>query len=514
MGEHLRRAREQSAPDVPAVPGLRTAVFDAVAQADLVHRRILRPVDLVRDAIERIEALNPTLNAVITTDFDRALDTAARTDPDRPFAGVPILLKDLCTEADGMRLCEGSRFLRDHVSHGDQEYVRRLRRAGFVVLGKTNTAEFGMAPTAEPRLFGATANPWNRRHTTGGSSGGSAAAVAAGIVPVAHGNDAGGSIRIPASACGLFGLRPTRGRNPLGPRYGDAFAGMVAEHVLTRTVRDSAALLDVTSGAEAGDPYWAPPHTGTWAAEVGRSPGRLRIAFTRRTADGDLGHPDVLAALDDAVELLASLGHLLFERDLHELTPVVGSAIGRMYGAATDWSIRYWIRELGREPEPDEIEPLTRLYWERSKHVSGGELLMALTTVQQFSRDVAAATDGPDGFDLWLSPTLAEPPPRLGEMVASDDDPTVAEARSARFVAYPLVVANLTGRPAMSVPMSWNADGLPIGVHVLGPFGGEGMLLRLAAQIEEARPWADVWAPGSIRCLPHHHEDPVIEGIR
>jgi amidase len=490
-------------------PGIRTATYDAVELADLVHRRILRPIDLVRDAIERIEALNPTLNAVVTTDFERALDTASRTDPGRPFAGVPILLKDLCVEADGLRFCEGSRFLRDHVSRGDQEYVRRLRRAGFVILGKTNTPEFGLAPTAEPRLFGATANPWDVRHSTGGSSGGSAAAVAAGMVPVAHGNDAGGSIRIPASACGLFGLRPTRARNSLGPRYGDAFGGMVSEHVLTRTVRDSAALLDVTSGAACGDPYWAPPHTGSWAAEVGRSPGRLRIAFTRRTVDGDLGHPDVLAALDDAIDLLTELGHHLFERDLQELTPAVGSAIGRMYGAATDWTIRYWVRELGREPEPDELEPLTRLYWERGREVSGGELFMAMTQIQQFTRDVAEATDGPDGFDLWLSPTLAEPPPRLGELVATDEDPTVAEARSARLVAYPLVVANLTGRAAMSVPMSWTADGLPIGVHVLGPYGGEGMLLRVAAQIEEARPWADVWPPGSIRCLGHHHEQAV-----
>ena len=485
--------------------GGRTARFDAVSQADLVHRRILMPIDLVRDAICRIEALDPLLNAVITTDFDRALDTAARTDPDRPFAGVPILLKDLCVEADGLRCCEGSAFLRDHVSRGDQEYVRRLRRAGFVILGKTNTPEFGMAPTVEPRLFGATANPWDTAHTTGGSSGGSAAAVAAGMVPLAHGNDAGGSIRIPASACGLFGLKPTRARNPLGPRYGDAFTGMVAEHVLTRTVRDSAAMLDVTAGPAAGDPYWAPPHPGTWAAEVGRSPGRLRIAVTRRTADDTPVHPDCLSALDDAVTLLTDLGHHVFERDLTELTPRVGSAIGRMYGAAIDWAIRYWVRELGREPGDEELEPLTRLYWERGQSVSGGELLLALTTLQEFSRAVATTTEGPEGFDLWLSPTLAEPPPRLGELAATDDDPRLAEARSAAFVAFPLVVANITGRPAMNVPLFRNAEGLPIGVHLMGPFGGEAMLLRLAAQLEEARPWADVWPPVSAPCLPHHH---------
>jgi amidase len=485
--------------------GARTARYDAVSQADLVHLRILMPIELVRDAIRRIEALDPVLNAVITTDFDRALDTASRTDPDRPFAGVPILLKDLCAEADGLRCCEGSTFLRDHVSHGDQEYVRRLRRAGFVILGKTNTPEFGMAPTVEPRLFGATANPWDVAHTSGGSSGGSAAAVASGMVPVAHGNDAGGSIRFPASACGLFGLKPTRARNPLGPRYGDAFAGMVAEHVLTRTVRDSAALLDVTSGPAPGDPYWAPPHAGTWASEVGRSPGRLRIAVTSRTADGGTAHPDCLAALDDAVTVLTDLGHHVFERDLTELTPAVGSAIGRVYGAAVDWAIRYWTRELGRAPGPDELEPLTRLYWERSHGVSGGEVLMALTTLQEFTRTLAATTDGADGFDLWLSPTLAEPPPRLGELVATDTEPQLAEARSAAFVAFPLVVANITGRPAMSVPLFRNADGLPIGVHLMGPFGGEAMLLRLAAQLEQVRPWATLWPPVSAPCLSHHH---------
>ncbi len=485
--------------------GPRTATLDAVDQADLVHQRVLRPVDLVRDAIDRIEALNPTLNAVITTDFDRALDTADRTDPDLPFAGVPMLLKDLCVEADGLRCCEGSRFLADHVSHGDQEYVRRLRAAGFVILGKTNTPEFGMAPTTEPRLFGATANPWDLRHTTGGSSGGSAAAVASGMVPVAHGNDAGGSIRIPASACGLFGLKPTRARNPLGPRYGDAFCGMVSEHVLTRTVRDSAALLDVTAGPAAGDPYWAPPHAGTWAAEVGRPPGRLRIAVTRRTAEGDLPHPDVVAVLDDAIALLEGLGHDVFERDMTELDGSVGSAIGRVYGAGTDWAIRYWVDELGREPGPDDLEPLTRLYWERSKEVTGGDLLIALTRIQHFTRAIAAATDGPDGFDLWLSPTLAEPPPRLGEMAASDLDPAAAETRSARFVAFPLVVANLTGRAAMTVPLGRSAEDLPIGVHFLGRYGGEGPLLRLAAQLEEARPWAGVWPTTSAPCLAHHH---------
>lgn len=491
------------------IPGLRTATFDAVAQAELVHRRILRPIDLVRDAIARIEALNPTLNAVVHTDFDQAVETAAHTDPDRPFAGVPILLKDLCVEADGLGCCEGSAFLKGHVSAGDQEYVRRLRRAGFVILGKTNTPEFGMAPTTEPRLFGATANPWDPRFTPGGSSGGSASAVASGMVPVAHGNDVGGSLRIPASACNLFALKPTRGRNPLGPRYGEVFSGLCSEHVLTRTVRDSAALLDVTSGPGLGDPYWTPAHTGSWLRETERPPGRLRIAVTRRTPEDRPVHPDVIAAVDDAAALLESLGHVVFDRDMTELTPEVGSAIGRLYGASIDWAIRYWTRELGREPEPDELEPLTRLYWERGRQVSGGEVLMCLTTIQRFTRTLAETTDGPDGFDLWLSPTLAEPPPRLGEMLASDEDPTVAEARSARFVAFPLITANLTGRPAMSVPFGWSEEGLPIGVNFLGRYGGEGTLLRLAAQLEREHPWAELWPVVSARCLGHDHPLPV-----
>ena len=468
------------------------ATLDAVAQADLVHRGEASPVELVEAAIARIEALNPRLNAVITTAFGSALEGARAVDPTLPFAGVPILVKDLCAEVDGMAMGEGSAYLDGYVSSGDQEYVARLRRAGFAILGKTNTPELGMAPTAEPLTFGATRNPWDPGRIAGGSSGGSAAAVASGMVPVAHGNDAGGSIRIPASVCGLFGLKPTRARNPLGPRYGDAFGGMVAEHVLTRTVRDSAALLDVTAGPAPGDPYWAPPHEGRFVDEVGRDPGVLRIAMTRLTADGELPDPACLAALDDAVSLLTSLGHQVVERDLTELTPAVGSAIGRLYGSALDWAIRYWVRELGREPGPGELEPLTRLYWERGRSVTGGELLMAQTTVQAFARSVAEAMTS---YDAWLSPTMATATPTVGHL--KDPDPSVAEARSAEFVGFPLVVANLTGNPAMSLPVWWDDDGLPVGVHLMGRFGDEATLLRLAGQVEATRPWAQRWAPVS-----------------
>ena len=258
-----------------------------------------------------------------------------------------------------------------------------------MIVGKTNTPEFGMVPTCEPVLFGPTRNPWDTTRSTSGSSGGSAAAVASGMVAAAHANDLGGSIRFPASACGLFGLKPTRARNPLGPEYGDVISGWAVEHALTRSVRDSAALLDATSGPARGDPYLAPPPVRPFAAEVGVDPGRLRIAYTPRTPGGSLGHPDCLAALDDAVRLCASLGHELVEADLPGLDADVGSAIGKVFNAATAWIVRYWIRRIGREPRADEIEPITRAYWQSGERVSAAEYLQAIEDLQRFSRRVA-----------------------------------------------------------------------------------------------------------------------------
>ena len=262
------------------------ATLDAVAQADLVRSGQVTATELVRGAIDRIEALNPTLNAVITPTFDSALAAAATVPATGPLSGVPFLVKDLVVEIAGVPFHEGSRFLSDHVSTYDSEIVRRWRRAGLVILGKTNCPEFGMVPATEPLSAGATRNPWDVGRSTSGSSGGSAAAVASGMVPIAHGNDAGGSLRYPASACGLFGLKPTRARNPLGPEYGDAIAGWACEHALTRTVRDSAVLLDATAGPDVGDPYPAPTPARPFASEVGAHPGRLRIAYTSRTPEG------------------------------------------------------------------------------------------------------------------------------------------------------------------------------------------------------------------------------------
>jgi amidase len=449
--------------------------LDGLGQAELVRSGVVSPTELVTWAVERIEELNPTLHAVVTPMYERALD-AAKVARSGPFAGVPYLLKDLVTEVAGVRFTEGSRFVSNYVSHYDSELVVRLRRAGLVIVGKTNTPEFGLVPTCEPALFGPTRNPWDIQRSTSGSSGGSAAAVASGMVPGAHANDLGGSIRFPASACGLFGLKPTRARNPLGPEYGDAVSGWAVEHALTRSVRDSAALLDATSGPALGDPYWAPPPHRPFLAEVGRQPGRLRIGYSALTPDGSPGAPDCLEALRDAVALCTSLGHELMEVDLPGLTPEVGKAIGIIYNSATAWIVRYWSRRIGRAPEPDQLEPITREYWHSGERTTGGEYLEAIEDLQRFARRIAEFFTS---IDMWLTPTMSTLPPLLGASLADGE----------ASVKFPAVVANITGNPAMSVPLWWNATGLPVGVHFLGRFGDEASLFQLAAQLEQARPW-------------------------
>ena len=461
------------------------SLLDATAQAGLVRTGQVTAVELVTAAIERIEALNPALNAVVTPIFDRALDAAANS-PAGPFGGVPYLLKDLACEMEGVRFTEGSVFLAGNVSAFDQELVVRLRRAGLVILGKTSTPEFGMAPACEPVLFGPARNPWDTQRSTSGSSGGSAAAVASGMVPFAHGNDLGGSLRYPASACGLFALKPTRARNPLGPEYGDVAAGGAVEHALTRSVRDSAALLDATSGPDVGDPYWAPPPARPFAEEVGADPGRLRIACTTRTPDGDRGHPDCVAGVGHAARLCASLGHEVTETGWPGFTPGVSAAIGTMIHAAAAWILRYWIRRVGRQPGTDEIEPLTRAVWQAGEKVTAAQWLLAVEDIQRFSRAVARFFAS---FDAFLTPTMSAPPPPIGTMVSTPEDPWRSLQVSGQTVRYAGVIANLTGHPAMSVPLWWNGDGLPIGVHFLGRFGDEATLFRLAAQLEAAQPW-------------------------
>lgn len=461
--------------------------LDATAQADLVRRGEVRPAELVEAAIARIERLNPKLNAVVTPMYDEARAAAAGPLPAGPFTGVPFLLKDLLVECAGVRLTEGSAFVDGRYLPGtDSELARRLKRAGLIVVGKTNTPEFGILPTTEPRLFGPTRNPWDLGRTPGGSSGGSAAAVAAGMVPMAHANDGGGSIRIPAACCGLFGLKPTRGRNPLGPHYGDLFGGLVVEHAVTRSVRDSAALLDATSGPDPGDPYPAPPQARPYRDEVATPPGRLRIALTTTAATGVPVHADCVAAAEAAARLCGELGH--------EVVPAApdldGNALSQdfitLWSSGVAWTIDDWARRTGQTPRAEQFEPLTWGLYEMGCRRTASAYLLAVQDLQRAARQLARFFAA---HDVWLTPTLGEPPVPLGSFDPAPDNPMQGLFRSAQFVPF-TPIANVTGQPAMSVPLFWNAENLPIGVHFVGRFGDEARLFRLAGQLELARPWA------------------------
>ncbi len=335
------------------------ASLDATAQAELVRRKEVKPIELVEGAIERIERVNPQLNAVIMPMFDLARKAANGPLPDGPFTGVPFLLKDLTATYAGVPMASGSAFAKDFVPDHDSELVLRHKRAGLIILGKTNTPEFGFLPTTEPHAFGPTRNPWNTNHSSGGSSGGSAAAVASGMVPFAHGADGGGSIRIPASCCGLFGLKPTRARNPLGPDLGDFMSGLHVDHGLTRSVRDSAALLDATCGPDLGDPYFAPPQERAYLEEVGADPGKLRIAFTKQAGEGVAIHPDCVAAVEDAAKLCESLGHNVEETPVDLSTPASNQAFGVLFSAGDISTMDHVALLLGREPTRNDVEPLT-----------------------------------------------------------------------------------------------------------------------------------------------------------
>lgn len=468
--------------------------LDATTQAELVRKKEVRAIELVEAAIEQIERLNPSLNAVVTPMYDLARQAASGPLSDGPFAGVPFLLKDFLAEYAGVRFTEGTAFLREYVPDRDSELVRRYKRAGLIIVGKTNTPELAIGATTEPRLFGPTHNPWDTGRTPGGSSGGAAAAVAAGMVAMAHGNDAGGSIRIPASCCGVFGLKPTRARNPLGPHYGDVFGGLVAEHALTRSVRDSAALLDATAGSDLGDPYWAPPLARPFLQEVGADPGRLRIAFSTRALLGTPVQPDCVAAVRDAAALCAELGH-----EVVEAVPAVdGEALWQGFttvlSAGFAWGIDDWGRRTGRTPTPEFFEPFVWAFTQKGRQVSAPEYLLVLQDLQRLTREVARFFVD---YDIWLTPTLGEPPVPLGTFRFSAGDPFELRRRVAAFSPF-TYIANLTGQPAMSVPLFWNAGGLPVGTHFMGRFGDEATLFRLAAQLEAARPWASRRPPVSV----------------
>ncbi|MFL6214674.1 MAG: amidase [Blastocatellia bacterium] len=462
------------------------AALDATAQAELVRRKEVKPIELVEAAIKRIERINPALNAVITPMYDQAREAANGELPDGPFTGVPFLLKDLLAAYAGVRMSSGSQFLKEFTPPIDSELTARYKRAGLVITGKTNTPEYGILPTTEPALFGATRNPWDTTRHTGGSSGGSAAAVAAGLVPMAHANDGGGSIRIPASCCGVFGLKPTRARNPLGPDFGDMFSGLIAEHAVTRSVRDSAALLDASAGPMPGDPYYAPPQARAFVEEVGAPLGKLRIALTTQSMTGTAIHPDCLKAAHDAAALCAELGH-----EVSEAAPVINGEVYlqsfmAIWSAGTAWEIDDFARLMGREPQEDGFEPGTWVLYQMGKQTKAADYLAALQWLQGLSRQVAQFMMD---YDVWLTPTLGAPPLPLGSFDAQPGDPLAGMRQATAYVPF-TPICNTTGQPAMSVPLYWNDENLPIGSHFMGRFGDEATLFRLAAQLEEARPWA------------------------
>jgi amidase len=464
-----------------------SAFMDGMAMAELVRQKEITASELVEAAIDRIEAINPTINAVVTPMYDLARKRAADPTGASPLSGVPMVLKDLLAAYKGVRMTAGSAFLRDFVPDHDSTLVSRLKSAGLIIVGKTNTPEFGIIPTTEPALFGASRNPWDASRITGGSSGGSAAAVAAGIVPIGHANDGGGSIRIPASCCGVFGLKPTRARNPLGPDFGDMFTGLVAEHAVTRSVRDSAVLLDITSGEDIGDPYPAPPPARPFLQEVGADPGKLRIAFTTASHTGVPVHEDCVKAVHDAAKLCSDLGHTVEEAS----PPIDGEALTRMFmviwSAGLVWTIDGYAYVTGRNPSAEEFEPTTWVLYEMGKKHSASTYLLAVQQIQRLSRLIARFFVD---YDLWLTPTLAQPPLPLGSFEAKPDDPLNGMRVATQFVPF-TPICNATGQPAMSVPLYWNDAGLPIGTHFVGRFGDEATLFRLAAQLEAARPWAN-----------------------
>jgi amidase len=475
---------------------------DATGLATLVRAGEVTPVELVEAAIARVEAVDPQLNAVIHPRFERARDEAARMRPGAgsgggpPFAGVPFLVKDVTCHQAGEPFHEGMRFLRDRQWREDRDtyLAARIRAAGLVTVGRTNAPELGIVPTTEPVAYGATRNPWDRARSPGGSSGGSAAAVAAWLVPAAHANDGGGSIRIPASACGLVGLKPSRGRTSLGPRASFS-ALVVCEHVVCHTVRDCAGFLDALSGPMPGDPWVAPPPTRPYREEVGAPPGRLRIGLMT-AAPGRLAavHPDCVIAATETARLLESLGH-----DVEAAYPAVldlpdwAPHFMSLWSAGVALGLDGWSARTGERIGADDVEPLTWALAELARGLPTPALLRSLDWLLQTSRLVAEWWQPPGGgrgFDILLTPTLAEPPVLLGTFDAPADNPLAGFMRAAAFTPF-TPPFNVTGQPAISLPLGWTADGLPMGVQLVAAFGREDVLLRVAAELEENDSWAN-----------------------
>ena len=482
--------------------------YDGLGLGELVRKKEIAPGELCEAAIERIEAINPKINAVITPMFEKARAAANEMTPEGSFAGVPFLLKDLMAAYAGVPLNNGCKGLRNYVPDYDSELVKRFKAAGVNVLGKTNTPEFGLVAYTEPELHGPTRNPWNTDHTPGGSSGGSAAAVASGMVPLASGGDGGGSIRIPSSCCGLFGLKPTRGRIPTGPDYGELWEGAAIEHVITRSVRDSAAMLDATCAPDLGAPYIIQQSVRPYLDEMERDPGKLRIAFNSQSPLETAVHPDIVKATLETALMLQKLGH-----DVDEDVPEIdGRTLALSYLSMYFGEVAADIDELGgvlgRKACPDDVETLTWTLGMLGKATSAFSFVKAIRQWGQASRVMARFHEK---YDVYLTPTMAYPPIRVGALKLKPLEKTALRMVSTlglgkllkrtgiveklaieNLAKTPFTqLANFTGQPAMSVPLQWTSDGLPCGMQFMAPMGDEATLFRLARQLEEAKPWFD-----------------------
>ena len=488
------------------------AEYDGLGLAQLVKKKELSAAEICEEAIVRIERVNPALNAVITPLFDQAHKAVQKTLPDGPFCGVPFLLKDLLSDLAGVPQTMGSRACRNYIPTRDSELVKRYKQAGLVILGKTNLPEFGLLGITEPELHGPTRNPWNTDHTPGGSSGGSAAAVAGGMVPLASASDGAGSIRIPASCCGLFGLKVTRGRTPNGPLHGRTWQGAVVEHVISRSVRDSAAVLDATQGPDAGAPYVIPPPQQAYLKTIEQRPNRLKIAFNTQSPIDTKVHPECTRAVEQAAGLLEELGH-----QVEESRPEVdGQALAKglviLYSGEIAAVMDDLTLLLGRKVRPPDVETLTWTVGLLGRSFSAGQFVRAKREWELAARIMGRFHED---YDLYLTPTTAYPPVKIGELAPKPIEMALLKTINTLGLGRLLIasgvtdklavenlektpftqLANFTGQPAMSVPLYWTADGLPCGVQFIGRYAEDATLLQLAAQLEQAQPWFDKRPP-------------------
>lgn len=458
---------------------------DALGLAELVKAKKVTPLELVDEAIARAERLNPKLNAIVFKAFDQAREAAKSAKPEGTFAGVPTLLKDMRGGCKGMPTRMGSRFMPNMPADHDATLVARFKTEGLIPLGKTNVPEFGILPTTESRLYGPAHNPYDLTRSTGGSSGGSAASVAARIVPIAHATDGGGSIRIPASANGLVGLKVSRGRITQGPDASDSMSGLSVDHVVCRTVRDCAAALDIACVADYGDPYFALPPEGSYFANHTKKPKRLKIAVSFKMLNGRPHHPNVLDAVKKTAALCESLGHTVEEASPPISAEVTTPAFLTLWSSNTAMGVDLLTQVFNRQASTDVIEGLTLALYEHGMTISAVEHMKAQQVLFRAGRTMAQFHQT---YDVWLGATLGAPPLKLGTIDVDEQNILQAFAPIMDYVPF-TALQNATGQPAINVPLQWNADGLPIGVQFVARSGAEMLLLQLATELEQAQPW-------------------------